>query len=259
MRPLPPPLSVLSYIHAHTHTHSISHTRTLTYTHARTHIHTHTHARTHAHTHTHARTHTHTHIHPRTHTHTFNLSYTHTHTHACTHAHTHTHTRTSTRTRTHARTHTHTHTHTRARTHTHTHSHTRTHCHTVHSFHESMKKLTLLTPLRAISSSSSSLLSSTTQPLSPPHSLLDFPPLSTLTNALITVFNDLRQCAPLVLGPEIARELQRLLESVVHDVGEYHRYQHSLVPRLPSPGSWESGYETCTVTFTLRFGSLLEF
>ena len=59
--------------------------------------------------------------------------------------------------------------------------------------------------------------------ITPPHSLLDYPPLAHLTNTLIQAFNDLRQCAPLALGPEISQELRRLLESTVHDVGEFHK------------------------------------
>ena len=82
-----------------------------------------------------------------------------------------------------------------------------------------MKHLVLAPPLRGFSvppPSSSSLLS-------PPHSLLDYPPLATLTNVLIQAFNDLRQCAPIAGGPEIAQELRRLLESTVHDVMEYYK------------------------------------
>lgn len=88
------------------------------------------------------------------------------------------------------------------------------------SFHESMKRLTLSTPLRG----STELSSHTHYTLTPPHSLLDYPPLASLTNALVSAFNELRQCAPLAMGPEVAQELRRLLESIVHDVREYHRY-----------------------------------
>lgn len=96
-----------------------------------------------------------------------------------------------------------------------------------HSFHEAMKKLTLVTPLRGLSSSLPTYVSTSTQSLTPPHSLLDYPPLAVLTNTLIQAFNDLRQCAPLALGPEISQELRRLLESVVHDIGEYHKVEHT--------------------------------
>jgi hypothetical protein len=81
-----------------------------------------------------------------------------------------------------------------------------------------MKHLVLGSPLRGLSTSHvpASLPS-------PPHSLLDYPPLATLTNVIIQAFNDLRQCAPLAGGPEISQELNRLLESTVHDIVEYHR------------------------------------
>ena len=88
-----------------------------------------------------------------------------------------------------------------------------------------MKRFTLVSRLRRLSTST--LLPhtplSSTQPLTPPHSLLDYPPLANLTNTLIQAFNDVRQCAPLALGPEISQELRRLLESTVHDVGEFHK------------------------------------
>ena len=93
------------------------------------------------------------------------------------------------------------------------------------SFHDAMKRFTLVSRLRSLSTSTlpphASL--SSTQLLTPPHSLLDYPPLANLTNTLIQAFNDLRQCAPLALGPEISQELRRLLESIVHDVGEFHK------------------------------------
>ena len=80
-----------------------------------------------------------------------------------------------------------------------------------------MKHLVLSSPLRGFAAPRPSSL------LSPPHSLLDYPPLATLTNVLIQAFNELRQCAPLAGGPEISQELRRLLESVVHDVVEYYK------------------------------------
>lgn len=93
------------------------------------------------------------------------------------------------------------------------------------SFHEGMKRFTLVSHPRSLSTSSlpPHFPLSSTQPLTPPHSLLDYPLLASLTNTLIQAFNDLRQCAPLALGPEISQELRRLLESIVHDVGEYHK------------------------------------
>ena len=95
-------------------------------------------------------------------------------------------------------------------------------------FHESMKRMTLSSPLRELTTptmtSSMTAASLSSPSLSPPHTLLDFPPLAQLTNALIHAFNELRQCAPLSLAPSIAQEIRRLLESTVHDIGEYYRY-----------------------------------
>ena len=95
----------------------------------------------------------------------------------------------------------------------------------VYSFHDAMKRFTLVSRLRGLSTPTlpPHIPLSSTQPLTPPHSLLDYPPLANLTNTLIQAFNDLRQCAPLALGPEISQELRRLLESTVHDVGEFHK------------------------------------
>ena len=33
----------------------------------------------------------------------------------------------------------------------------------------------------------------------------------------------MRQCAPVAVGPELARETRRLLDSTVHDIVELHR------------------------------------
>ena len=78
--------------------------------------------------------------------------------------------------------------------------------------------MTLASPLRRVTDISTH----STHTLTPPHSLLDYPPLASLMNALVTAFNELRQCAPLAMGPEVAQELRRLLESTVHDVKESH-------------------------------------
>lgn len=78
--------------------------------------------------------------------------------------------------------------------------------------------------------------SSLTQPLhlytnttlTPPQTILDIPPLAIMTNTLITALNQLRQCAPLALGPDVCLEVKRLCESIVHDVKEYYRYWKSV-------------------------------
>ena len=91
-----------------------------------------------------------------------------------------------------------------------------------------MRHFTISQPIPTLTSSYSlvtatSSSSSSSASLSPPHSLLSFPPLATLTNAIISVFNDLRACAPLALATELSKQVEELLKSVVQDVKEYHR------------------------------------
>ena len=74
------------------------------------------------------------------------------------------------------------------------------------------------TPAAAATSMSQSLLT-------PPHSILrPYQPLVLLINALI-IYIELRSCAPVAIGPEVSREIERLLQSTVHDIQEYYRYQ----------------------------------
>lgn len=87
-----------------------------------------------------------------------------------------------------------------------------------------MKHFTLTQPISSLSST----LPTSTSFLSPPHSLLPFQPLVILTNTLITSFNELRSCTPVALGPEVSREIERLMQSTVHDVIEYHRYDNTV-------------------------------
>lgn len=86
-------------------------------------------------------------------------------------------------------------------------------------FHASMKHFSITQPIPTLTSSFS--ISSTS--LSPPHSLLSFPPLAHLTNGIITAVNELRTCAPLALATEVCQEVEQLLKSVVQDIVEYHR------------------------------------
>ena len=122
-------------------------------------------------------------------------------------------------------------------------------------FHESMKRMTLSSPLRELTTptmtSSITSLSSSTQSLSPPHTLLDFPPVAQLTNALIHAFNELRQCAPLSLAPSIAQEIKRLLESTVHDIGEYYRYVPNNYTQKSSMHTVKETFLSTTVTTNL--------
>ena len=89
----------------------------------------------------------------------------------------------------------------------------------VYSFHEAMKQLSLASLVKVSSAPPPSLAPS----LAPPTCLLDYPPLAVLTNAILTGLNEVRQCAPVAAGPELARETRRLLDSTVHDIAELHR------------------------------------
>lgn len=119
-----------------------------------------------------------------------------------------------------------------------------------HHFHDAMKHFTLLSALQELSSSlpHTALPPTTTltPSLAPPPSLLHYPPLASLTNALIHAFNDLRQCAPLCLGPEAAQEISRLLESTVHDIGEFHRVEHASF----SEKEFKAYHQLCRVIVT---------
>lgn len=88
-----------------------------------------------------------------------------------------------------------------------------------------MKHFTLTQSLPPYVSSSLpiSAPSSSATFLSPPHSLLSYQPFQLLTNALVAAFNNLRPCAPLALAPQVTGEVDRLLQSVVHDIVEYYR------------------------------------
>lgn len=82
-----------------------------------------------------------------------------------------------------------------------------------------MKKLVLVSPVHGTALTFPSIASS----LAPPSCLLDYVPLASLTNSLLAALNDLRQCAPLAVGPDLAQEMRRLLESIVHDIGEFYK------------------------------------
>ena len=88
-----------------------------------------------------------------------------------------------------------------------------------HSFHEAMKQMSLAGLVKVSSAPPPSL----TPSLTPPTSLLDYPPLATLTNAILATLNEVRQCAPVAVATELARETRRLLDSTVHDIAELHR------------------------------------
>jgi hypothetical protein len=90
-----------------------------------------------------------------------------------------------------------------------------------HCFHESMKQLSLASLTRTTSSLAPP--PSLGPSLTPPTCLLDHPPLAGLTNGILGGLNEVRQCAPVAVGRELARETRRLLDSTVHDIAELHR------------------------------------
>lgn len=63
--------------------------------------------------------------------------------------------------------------------------------------------------------------------LYPPMSLLDYPPLATFCNSLLTAMNDLRLCAPLSLAADVARLTNECLLRVATAIADYHRYSDS--------------------------------
>ena len=87
-----------------------------------------------------------------------------------------------------------------------------------------MKKFTLISPrsygsglpLAGVSSKQGTTLS-------PPQSLMDFSPLSQLTNHIIAGLNELRQCAAIGVSASVHHQLVVVMECVIHDLCEYHR------------------------------------
>ena len=60
--------------------------------------------------------------------------------------------------------------------------------------------------------------------LAPPQSLMDFLPLSQLSNQILTGLNEVRQCAAIAVSPSVHRQIVTVMECVVHELCEYHRY-----------------------------------
>ena len=91
-------------------------------------------------------------------------------------------------------------------------------------FRENMKKFTLISP-RSYGSGLplAGVSSKQGMTLSPPQSLMDFSPLSQLTNRVIAGLNELRQCAAIGVSPSVHRQLVIVMESVIHELCEYHR------------------------------------
>ncbi|XP_055532291.1 conserved oligomeric Golgi complex subunit 8 [Wyeomyia smithii] len=64
--------------------------------------------------------------------------------------------------------------------------------------------------------------SSSTQP---PESLLDFTPLAIYCNGILTVFNELRLCAPIALAPVVTETLEGSLENVCRNILSFYRQE----------------------------------
>ena len=58
---------------------------------------------------------------------------------------------------------------------------------------------------------------------SPPQSLMDFSPLSQLTNHIIAGLNELKQCAAIGVSASVHHQLVVVMECVIHELFEYHR------------------------------------
>ena len=86
-------------------------------------------------------------------------------------------------------------------------------------FVATMKRYTLTSVPGLLSTPSSS----NSLPLSPPHSILNHPPLARITNAILTALNDLRACAPISIALAVVRRIDSALRSVVASVAEYSR------------------------------------
>ena len=86
-----------------------------------------------------------------------------------------------------------------------------------------MKKFTLISPcsygsgipLAGVSSKHGTTLS-------PPQSLMDFSPLSQLTNHIVAGLNELRQCAAIGVSASVHHQLVVVMECVIHELCEYH-------------------------------------
>ena len=91
-----------------------------------------------------------------------------------------------------------------------------------------MKKFTLISPrsygsglpLAGVSNKQGIMLS-------PPQSLMDFSPLSQLTNHIIAGLNGLRQCAAIGVSASVHHQLVVVMECVIHELCEYHRCVYS--------------------------------
>ena len=91
-------------------------------------------------------------------------------------------------------------------------------------FCENMKKFTLISPclygsglpLAGVSGKQGTTLS-------PPQSVMDFSPLSQLTNHIIAGLNELRQCAAIGVSASVHHQLVVVMECIIHELCECHR------------------------------------
>ncbi|XP_065089430.1 conserved oligomeric Golgi complex subunit 8 [Ochlerotatus camptorhynchus] len=59
----------------------------------------------------------------------------------------------------------------------------------------------------------------------PPESLLDFTPLALYCNEILTVFNELRLCAPIALAPTVTEIIEASLENVCKNILSFYRQE----------------------------------
>ena len=91
-------------------------------------------------------------------------------------------------------------------------------------FRENMKKFTLISPRSYGSGLPLAGLSSKQGiTLSPPQSIMDFSPLSQLTNHIVASLNELRQCAAIGVAQSVHCQMIIVMECVIHELCEYHR------------------------------------
>ena len=117
-----------------------------------------------------------------------------------------------------------------------------------------LSKLEAETTLQAVSASLSSLslsclpscppLSASTSAVSPPLSLLDFPPLALLTNAVLAALNEVRLVCPLASVGVVRTAVQSLLSSLTTTMLNFHSTANTGL----SPADSEGWLQLCLAT-----------
>lgn len=59
----------------------------------------------------------------------------------------------------------------------------------------------------------------------PPDTLLEFQPLAAYCNNLLTIFNELRLCAPIAIADAVTKSLQRSLQAVAKSILSFYRQE----------------------------------